>query len=107
MKRKFTKSRMEQGSRCFALRIVISISSLPVRKKGVPVRENHVPLTIVWRQVWVEGMLFRGYVVKWSANFFVVLGLKKFEKHCFIDNNDHTLPLHSNNHTQTRRYCIN
>src|SRR4029434_6989817 len=25
----------------------------------------------------------------------------------FIDNIDHTLPLHSNNHTQTRRYCIN
>src|SRR4029434_4261903 len=25
----------------------------------------------------------------------------------FIDNNDHTLPLHSNNYTQTRRYCIN
>ena len=37
-----TKSRMEQGSRCFALRIVISITSLPVCKKGEPTRENHV-----------------------------------------------------------------
>ena len=37
-----TKSRMEQGSRCFALRIVISITSLLVRKKGEPTRENHV-----------------------------------------------------------------
>ena len=54
---------MEQGSRCFALRIVISITSLPVRKKGEPTRENHVPLTIVWRQVWVGGLLFRGYTI--------------------------------------------
>ena len=67
-----TKSRMEQGSRCFALRIVISITSLPI-KKGVPTRENHVPLTIVWCQVWVGGLL-PGiyYFVRWSASFFLL-----------------------------------
>ena len=54
---------MEQGSRCFALRIVISITSLLVRKKGEPTRENHVPLTIVLPQVWVVGLLFQGYTI--------------------------------------------
>ena len=34
---------------------------LKVLKKGVPTRENHVPLTIVWRQVCVGGLLFRGF----------------------------------------------
>ena len=38
-------------------------SVYPTDKKGEPTRENHVPLTIVWRQVWVRGLLFRGYTI--------------------------------------------